>query len=331
MGWKDIRFSNIRLSHLSPGGVVEILHDLDVALASGEIIGLLGESGAGKSLLMRSLCALAAEGTGQAGLPFLPPGFILKGKISPQDRPPTLAMIFQDAKACLNPSLPVGRHLSEILRYCRPSAGFDTPQRLLKLVDLPGNREFLRRYPHELSGGMLQRLAIACAVAANPDILIADEALTALDSETAGQILNIFSGIARELRKTVLLVSHSLRIVESIVDRVIVMYSGHIIEERVRSGFFLNPRHPYSHALMESRPAQEHRGAALQEIPGEISPAGNRFPGCPFAPRCFRRQNDCLLTLPALSATDGGRHRCLHPMEDSSPRSFLPKGIGHDR
>lgn len=319
------------------GGVVEILHNLNISLSPGEIIGILGESGAGKSMLMRSLLTVTATtaSTAAAGataaatagkgdkLAFLPPGFILTGKSEPDDIIP--AMIFQDVKACLNPSLRCGQHLEEILRYRRqlsarpPGPGrmpesFYSPDSLLELVGLPTDRDFRRRYPHELSGGMQQRLVIACAVAANADLLIADEALTALDSETLEQVLQVFGTVARELGKTVLLISHSLPVLQACADQVLVMYSGYIVEEGRAEMIFRSPRHPYTRALMESHPSGKHRGTPLGEIPGDISPAGRRFPGCPFAPRCPRQQADCLSALPPITREDGRQFRCLHPL-----------------
>ena len=344
MDRKNINFTDIYLSHLAPGGVVEILHGLNVSVSQGEILGVVGESGAGKSLLMRSLCSLSAGAVD--GSAFLPANFILRGNIGFQDAPSyqhcerlrcedsanasvsapkrafrrlndiaKITMIFQDAQSSLNPSLRIGQHLVEILRYSSPLGGFSSPQNILDLVGLPSGRAFQRRYPHELSGGMQQRLATACAIAANPDILIADEALTALDSSTAQQMLDIFSTIAQELQKSILLVSHSLKVVEKLVDRVIVMYSGHIIEERERKAFFHNPRHPYSRALMDSQPARAKRGLALRDIPGEISPAGIRFAGCPFVLRCSHSQADCHHAMPPLSEEGLERYRCFHPLK----------------
>ncbi|MGI9256222.1 MAG: oligopeptide/dipeptide ABC transporter ATP-binding protein [Salinispira sp.] len=292
MSMNKINFTNIRLTHITAGGVVEILHNIDIALFPGKVLAVLGESGAGKSFLARSLCALAGRND------FIPPGFFLNGQVTRADIFP--AMIFQNVKTCLNPSLRVGAHLKEILRYRQPPPAFASPENLLELVNLPPGRSFQQQYPHELSGGMQQRLAVACAIAADADILIADEALTALDRETARNVLSVFGTIARELHKAVVLITHNLRILQECADRVAVMYSGYLVEEGRADIFLKEPRHPYSRALMESRPSGQQKGRLLNEIEGDISPAGQSFAGCPFAPRCQYQQEDCRTRLPPM-------------------------------
>ncbi len=306
---------------------VTILREISFSIYPGEVLALVGESGAGKTLLMRGIAGILPEGS----------DFSLSGSIQIaggsidvndcDDSPLRMAMIFQDPGKFLNPGIRVETLLQEIIRYSPDGGsrlrtspaggdrrGDDVISSLLQQVQLPDSRRLRRSFPHELSGGMKQRLVIAAVLASDPQLIIADEALTALDFHTGREILSLFRRIIGGTRRSLVYISHDLKSVESLADRVAVMYAGRIVEEREAASFFSAARHPYSRDLMLSHPSLRDRGGRLPEIPGDIPSAGRDFPGCPYAPRCAAANADCTQGFPPAVTDTSGTVFCRHPL-----------------
>ncbi|AHC15830.1 ABC transporter ATP-binding protein [Salinispira pacifica] len=321
--YSDLEIHGLEMSAHHPSGEIPVLHDITLNIPSAQVTAIVGESGSGKTMSMRGISGLLPGGG----------NFTVRGDVlyngrhlapgtngADSETSPKFAMIFQDPKKVLNPGLRVGQHLTEVLRYASGFTGRDSrlqrierAQEILGRVDLPTDRRFFRSFPHELSGGMQQRLVIACVVAGENDVLIADEAITALDSRTAARILDLFHDIAGNMGKTVVYISHDLKTVERIASHVAVLYAGYTVEYRNSRDFFSMPRHPYSRMLMESHPALRDRGRPLRIIPGEAVSPADPPPGCPFHPRCPRAQQTCREVLPQLIPDTGGAVRCHFP------------------
>jgi oligopeptide/dipeptide ABC transporter ATP-binding protein len=274
-------------------GVVRAVRNVSFALASGETLGLVGESGCGKSATAQAIMRI---------LPF--PGRVTGGRVRfegedllalperrmEQIRGRRIALVPQDPTASLNPLLTVGQHLTEVLSVhlgLRGRAAHERAVELLRLVGIPEPERRFGAYPHQLSGGMRQRVMIAMAVACHPALLIADEPTTALDATVQAQILDLLRALGREMRTATILITHNLGVVAGLCDRVAVMYAGRIVELAPRDELFANPRHPYTVALLRCVPRLDQVGTAtLQSIPGQPPDLLWPPPGCPFAPRC---------------------------------------------
>jgi oligopeptide/dipeptide ABC transporter ATP-binding protein len=286
-------------------GVARALRGIDLALAPGEVHGLVGESGSGKTVT--ATCVL--------GLLPMPPARINRGQILFEDRDllavseterrrlrgRKMAMIFQEPGKYLNPALRNGEQIVEMLML---HLGLERPEadrralELLARVGLPGGRRVLRGYPHELSGGMKQRLMIAMAVSCSPQLLIADEPTTALDVTLQKQILRLLLALRESTGMAVLFISHDLRIVREISGRISVIYAGRIVESAVTSELFERPLHPYTRLLLASIPDAAKRGTPLRVIPGGVPDAEHVPAGCAFHPRCPLAEEMCGEVLP---------------------------------
>lgn len=323
-----LEIRGLGLSAKHPSGEIPVLHDISLPILSAEVTAIVGESGSGKTMSMRSISGLLPGGSEFS----LSGDLLYRGRplvpgVAPNQSLPKFAMIFQDPKRVLNPGLRAGQHVTEVLRYAQGFGARDSHSRrtqrareILKRVDLPTSQRFFRSFPHELSGGMQQRLVIACVVAGENDVLIADEAITALDSGTAAQVLDLFRDIAGNMGKAVVYISHDLKTVERIASNVAVFYAGYTVEYRKSTEFFSTPRHPYSRMLMESHPALRDRGRALKIIPGEAASPADPPAGCPFHPRCPRVQPICREVLPELIPDSSGAVRCHFPYPESNRR-----------
>jgi oligopeptide/dipeptide ABC transporter ATP-binding protein len=282
---------DLRVGFGRESDTVEAVRGVSLDLRRGEACGLVGESGSGKSSLASALMNLLPSG-----------GRILSGSIVFADRELTalderswreirgrrIAMVFQEAATALNPLITVGGHLKESLHLSAGTRGREARRRALALVQevgLSDPERRLRQYPHELSGGMRQRVLIALALAGNPDLLIADEPTTALDVTVQAQILELLRARQRERGMTLLLISHSLPVVSSVVDRVVVLYGGRVMETGPVRELFRAPRHPYTAALLVANPEVD-RELDIRPIPGSPPSVRSMPPGCPFAPRC---------------------------------------------
>jgi oligopeptide/dipeptide ABC transporter ATP-binding protein len=313
---------NLQTHFFTRGGVVKAVEDVTFHIDEGETLGLVGESGCGKSVTSLSLMRLIES----------PPGKIVGGKILfqgedltalPDDelnklRGGKIAMIFQDPMTSLNPVYTVGFQITEAVKAhlkLDDKAAQDRAAQMLDLVRIPEARRRLKHYPHEFSGGMRQRVMIAIALSCNPKLLIADEPTTALDVTIQAQVLDLMKGLAQEFNTATLLITHDLGVVAGTCDRVAVMYAGRIVESAPTPTLFKTPAHPYTQALLNAVPrADMARGTKLAAIGGQPPNLVNLPPGCPFAPRCRKAQDRCRKELPLLEPVAPGQQvACFYP------------------
>ncbi|WP_457256572.1 ABC transporter ATP-binding protein [Pedococcus sp. P5_B7] len=299
-------------------------------MSQGETVGIIGESGSGKSLLVRSFVGILPRGVHQAAGE-VEVGGVDIGAASPRElrrlRGGTVGMVFQDSIGSLDPLFTVGYQLTEALRAHQrisKSQARERAQQLLDDVGIARPRERLTAYPHELSGGMAQRVAIAIAIANSPDLLIADEATTALDVTTQKQVIQLLLGIRAEHGCGIIFVSHDLATVSEVCERVVVMYAGSVVESGPTSRVLNQPRHPYTAALLRSRPTLGTSVDPGSALPGSVPAPGQWPSGCRFHPRCPRGDNElCRTVVPALSLVAKGA-ACHFPL--TGPPSDQPMG-----
>ena len=310
-------------------GTLRAVDGVSFDLDRGETVAILGESGCGKSMTALSLLQLVPEPAGRiAGGRVLLEGRNLLALSEQQMRGVRgrrLAMIFQEPQTSLNPVLTVGAQIREVLPQGRALSAREARQRVTELLSAVGIADAGRRYheyPHQLSGGMKQRVMIAMALAARPDILIADEPTTALDVTIQAQILDLLAALQRETGMAVLLITHDLGVVARMADRVLVMYAGQIVEQAGREDFFREPRHPYAMKLFQSLPGRGKRGEALAVIPGSVPVLTRRFRGCRFAERCDYAWDHCRDHVPRWIEGEGRGVAChlRDPAAPSPPR-----------
>lgn len=290
-------------------GDARVVDGVSFSLKAGETLGIVGESGSGKSMTALSLLRLIPE-----------PGRISKGKILLEGkdllalpekamrgiRGGRIAMIFQDPMTCLNPVFSVGEQIAEVVRLHRGKNRADAYAAAiesLRSVKIPDPARRARQYPHELSGGMRQRVMIAMALAAEPEVLLADEPTTALDVTVQAQILALIRELQQERGMAVLMITHDLGVVAETCDRVLVLYGGKVMEQADATELFAKPVHPYTKGLLSSLPENAHDGR-LVAIPGQPPLRPGRLPGCPFAPRCAYRLDVCDTPLPVVSISE---------------------------
>lgn len=304
-------------------GVVPAVDGLDFTLREGETLAIVGESGCGKSVTSLSIL----------GLIKMPPGRILDGEILYQGRDlrkvtekemrqirgNEISMIFQEPMTSLNPVFTVGHQIMESLKYHQHCSKQEARQKaieMLKLVGIPDPEKNVDNYPHQISGGMRQRVMIAMALACNPKILIADEPTTALDVTIQAQILRLLRSLQEQMNTAIILITHDLGIVAQTAENVMVMYGGQAVEYSDARSIFRNPLHPYTIGLLKSIPKLNEDQDSLYNIPGSI-PSPKEFPkGCRFSPRCEDCMEICREKMPELTATEDGRLvRCwkYHP------------------
>ena len=309
----------------------EILSAVDITLNSGEVLGVVGESGSGKSLLALSIMGLLPPAISvRGGQVFLQSQNLLQLQAPALRalRGKAMAMIFQEPMTSLNPVMRVGQQISEVLRWHRSLQGEAARQEsiaLLQRVEMPDPQRQIDAYPHELSGGMRQRVMIAIALAGRPRLLIADEPTTALDVTIQAQILELIRKIQRDDGMSVLLITHDLGVIAEMCDRVAVMYAGRVVEQGTVMDIFDRPAHPYTRGLLASRPKIAAGANWLSTIEGTVPAVGQMGGGCSFAPRCKLASPDCNQR-PALREV-GPSHlaACVTPFERmSDPRAQTP-------
>jgi peptide/nickel transport system ATP-binding protein len=296
-------------------GVAKAVDDVSFSLHPGEILGLVGESGSGKTITGFSILGLID-----------PPGRIVAGqvmfkgqdllKIGAEDlrrlRGDRIAMIFQDPMMTLNPVLRIDTQMIETLQAHQNisrAAAHDRALEALGEVGIASPAQRLLAYPHQFSGGMRQRVAIAIALLNRPDLIIADEPTTALDVTIQGQILALVQGLCRERRTSLIWISHDLSVVAGIADRIAVMYAGKIVEAGAAQAILDHPLHPYTQGLLAAIPARHERGSALRPIPGTTPSLQNLPSGCAFADRCAHAYAECALPPPDFSLEHAGQRR----------------------
>ena len=305
-------------------GAVHAVRDVSLQVRPGETVGIVGESGCGKSTLGLALAGLlpgsaVARGSIRLG------GRELVGLGENELRPvrgAEVGMVFQDPMTSLNPTQRIGAQVGEALRLQRGAskeAARNAAADMLDLVGLPRPREQLDRFPHELSGGMRQRVVIASALICEPRLLIADEPTTALDVTTQAQILDLFDRLRQELGMATLLITHDMGVVAGHTDRVFVMYAGREAETGLTGDVFRTPEHQYTGALLGSILRMETAHLApLRTIPGRPPDLTADLAGCPFAPRCPAATAECRSEMPPVSADGGHRWYCHHPLTEPS-------------
>jgi oligopeptide/dipeptide ABC transporter ATP-binding protein len=318
MGRPLLAVENLKTHFHMKEGLVPAVDDVSFVVHRSESVGLVGESGCGKSVTSLSILRLIPE----------PPGRIASGKVllegedllakSTQEmrqiRGNKISMVFQEPMSSLNPVLTVGRQISEVFELHQgldPKRARDKVVESLRMVGIPSPERRCREYPHQLSGGMRQRVMIAMALACRPKLLIADEPTTALDVTIQAQILDILKELKAELGMSILMITHDLGIIAEISERIIIMYAGKIVEEAPARRLFDSPQHPYTQGLLASIPSRnEHRGL-LATIPGSV-PRPTQFPkGCRFHPRCLHARSACKVREPPLLEMEvGSRVRC---------------------
>ncbi len=307
-----LTISGLNVDFDSPSGPVSVLRGVDLSLDRGETLALVGESGCGKSLTALAVMGLVP-----------PPGRISAGRIgfdgldlvgaTPAQRRGLrggdMGMIFQEPMTSLNPVFTVGEQITEaIMQHIESTLGQarERAEQVLALVGMPSARERLGQYPHELSGGMRQRVMIAMAVACKPSLLIADEPTTALDATIQAQILGLIATLKTELNLSVLLITHNLGLVAQTADRVAIMYAGEIVEYATVRELFKHPRHPYTQALLASIPRAGRTDHRLPTIAGQVPPPERFQPGCRFSDRCGQVMDTCRVSSPGPTRLDNG-------------------------
>lgn len=308
----DIR--DLKTYFYTEDGVVHAVDGVDLQVGRGQTLGLVGESGCGKSVTALSIMRLVGV-----------PGKIISGEITfdgvdlldlsqvemSRYRGNRISMIFQQPTSCLNPVFRVGDQISEVLEVHRgvsKQEGRHQAIEGLRMVGIPDPERRVRAFPHELSGGMAQRVMIAMALATMPDLLIADEPTTALDVTIQAQILDLMREMRARLQTTIILITHDMGIVADMADHVAVMYAGHIVEYTDVHTIFSDPRHPYTQGLLSSIPVLGQVQERLAVIPGSVPNLIDPPVGCRFAPRCSQRLKVCTQETPALLPVSPG-HR----------------------
>jgi peptide/nickel transport system ATP-binding protein len=312
------------------GGWLRVLHGVSLDLRAGECIGMVGESGCGKSVTWLAVTKLLGAKARSSGSVVFD-GEETAGHSQQQMtgvRGKRIGMIFQDPASSLNPVLTIGRQMTESLRRHRgmdATAARAEACRLLERTGIPAAKQRLDQYPHELSGGMNQRVMIAMALAPEPEILVADEPTTALDATVQAQILQLLHDLKDQSGMALVIVSHDLGVVSDIADRIHVMYAGRIVEEATAMQLFASPGHPYTRGLLEAIPRMDRRHR-LQSIPGTVAPAWLNASACSFAERCTLATEICRTTAPRM-LTEGHGHSgehsiCCHHADTSETLPF---------
>jgi peptide/nickel transport system ATP-binding protein len=324
MNEPTLRVEHLRTHFFTRHGVVKAVEDVSFSVGPGKILGLVGESGSGKSMTGNSIMGLVD-----------PPGRVVAGRIllggqdlrmlSPEAmrrvRGNRIAMIFQDPMTTLNPVLRVDTQMIEAIQAhadVSRAAALERAGDALARVGIPAPQERLSAYPHQFSGGMRQRVAIAIALLNQPDLIIADEPTTALDVTIQGQILFEMQKLARESGTALIWITHDLSVIAGLADEICVMYAGRVVELGSVDQVLDAPLHPYTHGLIASVPSRGRRGEPLRQIPGMTPSLLDLAPGCAFRARCARADNACAQD-PALSSPVAGRQvRCFHPLTQSA-------------
>lgn len=314
---------NLQIQFQTKKGIITAVRDVSFTIEEGETLGVVGESGCGKSITNMALMGLLPENAIVTADELSFNGVNLLGISEKQwqdIRGGKMGMIFQDPMNSLNPCYTVEDQIDEVLRiHCPEMSKDQRHEKILSLlldVGIPAPKERLKAYPHELSGGMSQRIMIAMAIACNPKLLIADEPTTALDVTVQQQILELIEKLQVEHNMSVIFVSHDLSVVKDITKKIQVMYAGEIIESGLTKDIIESPQHPYTKGLLDSIPSfHESKDDELFSIPGLVPDLHARPQGCQFEGRCFHRKDDCQSKWPLLEKATDRVYRCHYPLE----------------
>ncbi len=317
-----LEVENLQTHFRTPDGVNRAVDGISFQVGEGETLAIVGESGCGKSVTANSILRLIPEPPGKiaGAIRFQGTNLLKLSDRAMRDiRGNDISMIFQEPMTSLNPVLNVGRQLGETLRLHQgldKRAAEERSIEMLALVGIPEPRRRVREYPHQLSGGMRQRVMIAMALACKPKLLIADEPTTALDVTIQAQILELMADLKRKVGAAIILITHDLGIVAEVAERVMVMYAGRKVEEAPVRELFRSPRHPYTQGLLGAVPklgsSLTGTDTRLAEIPGLVPSLKQRIPGCVFASRCALATEMCRQLAPALETKAPGHVAACH-------------------
>jgi dipeptide transport system ATP-binding protein len=306
---------------------------VSLTLEQGEVLGIVGESGSGKSVTMMALMGLIAYPGRVRAKTLRFAGNDLLGISDKQRRRlvgKDMAMIFQEPSTSLNPCFTIGYQLVEALLLHSPldkKSAHTQAIALLEQVGIPAAASRMNDYPHQLSGGMNQRVMIAMAISCNPRMLIADEPTTALDVTIQAQILDLLRNLQKERGMALVLITHNMGVVSEMAQRIAVMYAGQVMEQQAVDQLFASPQHPYTEALLAALPEQGEAGHRLATIPGVVPGVFDRPAGCLFAPRCAYATEHSRSIRPELREWQGGQVRCHYPLGDPSRQQRIEKDI----
>jgi peptide/nickel transport system ATP-binding protein len=323
-----LEVANLQTHFGTIDGVVRAVEGLSFHIDAGETVAIVGESGCGKSVTSMSILRLIPEPPGKISGNIRFEGRELLELTEPEMqriRGKDISMIFQEPMTSLNPVLTVGRQIGETVQLHEGMSAGDAETKaveMLTLVGIPAPGRRVREYPHQLSGGMRQRVMIAMALACNPKLLIADEPTTALDVTIQAQILDLMRDLKTRLGSAIMLITHDLGVVAEMAQRVVVMYAGRKVEEGTAEAVYLNPQHPYTRGLLGAVPKlgsslQMTGRSKLTEIPGLVPSLRQRIVGCPFAGRCTLATDDCRVIAPAVEEKSPGHFVACHYAERS--------------
>ena len=320
-----VEISNLSVEFRSAKRTLRAVDKLDLAIEEGEVLGVVGESGSGKSVSMLALMGLipfpgkvTADRLTFAGHDLLKMSAADRRRIIGKD----IAMIFQEPMTSLNPCFTVGFQIMETLSTHEGGSRAARRKRTIELLDqvgIPAAASRLDSFPHQLSGGMNQRVMIAMAIACNPRLLIADEPTTALDVTIQAQILDLLVQLQRERGMALVLITHDMGVVAETADRVMVMYAGQAVEQQPVDSLFADPRHPYTAALLDALPERSAGKRRLATIPGVVPGLDDRPAGCLFHPRCRFATEHCVAVQPALLPAPPALARCHYPLVNGVP------------
>ena len=315
-----LEVKNLETTFFTDDGAIPAVDHISFNVHEGEVLGIVGESGCGKSVTSLSIMGLVPS----------PPGKITDGEILLEGkdlaklndkqmrsvRGKDVAMIFQEPMTSLNPLFTIGKQLVEAIRIHNKDWSKKQAEaraiEIMKLVGLPRAEQLMKDYPHQLSGGMRQRVMIAMALVCDPKVLIADEPTTALDVTIQAQILKLMKDLNERLNTAILLITHDLGVVAETCERVVVMYAGQVVEEAPVREIFNNPQHPYTQGLIKSVPDMRFKKESLYSIPGSVPKPGSIRQGCRFAPRCEFATDACTKSNPDLYQTgENHKARCF--------------------
>ncbi|WP_193062011.1 ABC transporter ATP-binding protein [Oceanobacillus oncorhynchi] len=298
----------------SEDGLVKAVDGINFDVYQGETVCIVGESGCGKSVTAMSIMGLLPDTSkveGEINLAGKDLTKLSKGNMR-RIRGNELSMIFQEPMTSLNPVMTIGEQMTEVLLEHQAISKKQATKKSLELIKMVGigrGEQIIKSYPHQLSGGMLQRVMIAIALACNPKVLIADEPTTALDVTIQAQVLNLLQDLKEETNMSMLLITHDLGVVAEVADRVVVMYAGKVVEQGTVEEIFANPKHPYTKGLLQAKPVLGSRKKKLYTIPGQVPKLVDLKPSCYFADRCEHCMKICTQQTPELKSDDSSEHK----------------------
>ncbi|HET9660781.1 MAG TPA: ABC transporter ATP-binding protein [Thermomicrobiales bacterium] len=314
-----LELDDLQVHFSTRSGELHAVDGVSLSIAPGETLGLVGESGSGKSVTARAIMRLVPTPPGRyAGGRILFEGkdlLTLSEREMQAMRGHQISMVFQDPMTFLNPVYTAGEQVAEAIRTHQGASRADAKAQTIELfrtVGIPNAEARFSAYPHELSGGLRQRVMISMALSSRPRLLIADEPTTALDVTIQAQILDLLRNLQQEFGMSILLITHDLGVVAEMCDKVAVMYAGRIVEEASIEPIFDNPGHPYTNGLLEAIPNASNDGAPFRPIPGSPPDLARLPPGCRFAPRCRYRQEICISTPPPMVQIAPGHDALCH-------------------